>query len=219
MSGILGHGVYSFPEAARLTRLRPQRVREWFAGRSGARKVVFRGDYRAVQGDRAISFLDLVELFVAGQLRDHGVSLQSLRKVHTKLERDLGTSHPFCRREILSDGKNVFVLGLDERGAAEMVEVLSRQKVFVDILLPFLKRINYYSATKLARKWCVTDQVVIDPMICLGKPIVEKAGIATGILAASFEANGRDAGTVADWYRVHQSHVQAAVEFELSLVE
>ena len=63
----------------------------------------------------------------------------------------------------------------------------------------------------------MTDQVVLDPNICLGKPFVENAGIATAILAASFQANGEDAGVVADWYRVRQSHVLAAVEFERSL--
>ncbi len=217
MGIILGNGVYSLTEAARLTHLRPQRVREWFAGRSGTRGVVFRSDYQPVEGDRAISFLDLVELFVAGQLRDHGVSLQALRKVYKRLEKDLDTRHPFGRREILTDGKNVFVLGLDDKGAEEMVEVLSRQKVFVEILLPFLKRIDYDSATRLAKKWFVTDQVVLDPMICLGKPIVEKAGIATAILAASFQANDQDAGIVADWYGVQQGQVLAAVEFERSL--
>ena len=217
MGTILGRGVYSLTEAARLTHLKPQRVREWFAGRGSARGIVFRGDYQPVKGDRAISFLDLVELFVAGQLRDHGVSLQALRKVYKRLEKDLDTRHPFGRSEILTDGKKVFVLGLDDRGAEEMVEILSRQKVFVEILLPFLKRIDYDSATRLAKKWFITDQVVLDPMICLGKPIIEKAGIATAILAASFQANEQDAGVVADWYGVQQSQVLAAVEFERSL--
>jgi hypothetical protein len=55
---ILGHGVYSLPDAAKLTRLKPQRVREWFAvGRSaGARATVFQSDYQSLGGDRAISF-------------------------------------------------------------------------------------------------------------------------------------------------------------------
>ena len=218
MGTILGRGVYSLTsEAARLTHLKPQRVREWFAGRGSSLGMVFRGDYQPVEGDRAISFLDLVELFVAGQLRDHGVSLQALRKVYKRLEKDLDTRHPFGRSEILTDGKKVFVLGLDDKGAEEMVEALSRQRVFVEILLPFLKRIDYDSATRLAKKWLITDQVVLDPKICLGKPIIEKAGIATAILAASFQANDQDAGVVADWYAVQQSQVLAAVEFERSL--
>ena len=203
------------PEAARLTGLGPQRVREWFHGRSKehALKPVFQSDYQSVGGDRAISFHDLIELFVAGQLRDRGVSLQSLRKVYKRLQEDLGTRHPFCRREVLTNHGKVFTLGLDKQGRREMIEVLTRQRVFPDILLPFLKRIDYDEATELAKRWCIANLVVIDPSICLGKPIIEGVGITTAILAASYEANDQDAELVADWYKVHAKHVIAAVEF------
>ena len=216
---ILGHGIYNLSEAARLTSLKPQRVREWFHGRSKTQvlKPVFRSDYQSVGGDRAISFYDLIELFVAGQLRDRGVSLQSLRKVHKRLQTDLKTRHPFCRQEILTKHGQVFTLGLDELGQNEMIEALTRQRVFPDILLPFLKRIDYNEATAMAQRWCIADLVVIDPAICLGKPIVEGVGIATAILAASYEANENNAELVADLFRVHAKHVIAAVEFERSM--
>lgn len=215
----IGHGVYSLAEASRLTGLRSQRAREWFLGRPSEqlRKAFFAGDYPSVLGDRAISFHDLIELFVAGQLRDHGVSLQSLRKVHRQLQKELGVRHPFCRREVLSDGKKVFTLGLDALGQHEMIEILSRQRVFAEILLPFLKRIDYDEATQLARRWMIARMVVIDPAICLGKPIVEPVGIATAILASAYDANGQNAEAVADWYGVHSSHVLAAVDFERNL--
>lgn len=217
--GILGHGVYTLAEAARLTRLKSQRVREWFHGRPKDEvcKPIFRSDYPSVGGDRAISFHDLIELFVAGQLRDRGVSLQSLRKVHKQLQGDLETRHPFCRREVLTLRGRVFTLGLDEQGKDEMIEVLTRQRVFPDVLLPFLRRIDYDEATAMAQRWCIANLVVIDPAISLGKPTVEDTGIATAILAASYEANDRDAELVADWFRVHPKHVIAAVEFERSL--
>ena len=217
--GILGRGVYNLPEAAKLTGLCAQRAREWFLGRPGeaSRKAVFRSDYQSVRGDQAVSFHDLIELYVAGQLREHGVSLQSLRKVHVQLEADLGTRHPFCRSEILSDGRRVFTLGLDVRGRREMIDVLGRQRVFVEILLPFLKRISYDEATQMARRWTIADLVVIDPALCLGKPVVEPVGIATSILAAAYDANGQDAERVAEWYKVHPSHVIAAVAFERTL--
>jgi uncharacterized protein (DUF433 family) len=213
---ILGHGVYSLPEAARLTGLKRNRVREWFFGRPSdrARTPVFRSDYRPVAGDNAISFYDLIELFVAGQLRDHGVSLPSLRKVHKQMQKDLEVRHPFCRREVLTDGKSGFTLGLDEQNKAEMIEVLTHQRVFVDILLPFLKRIDYDEATGLACRWCIADQVVLDPAICLGKPIIGEVGITTAILAAAYHANGNNAELVADWYKIHSKHVIAAVDFE-----
>jgi uncharacterized protein (DUF433 family) len=216
---ILGHGIYNLPEAARLTGLKPRRVREWFQDRpkEDPRKPVFRSDYRSVGGDSAISFHDLIELFVAGQLREHGVSLQSLRKVHARLQLELDARHPFCRRELLTMHGRVFTLGLDERGATEMVEVLTRQRVFPDVLLTFLQRIDYDEATSTARRWSIARLVVIDPAICLGKPIVEDVGIATAVLSASYEANGRDADRVADWFDVHPRYVLAAVEFQNTL--
>ena len=134
------------------------------------------------------------------------------------MERDLKTPHPFCRREVLTDGKKVFTLGLDTQGKEEMIEVLTRQRVFAEILLPFLKRIRYDEVTKLARRWCVTNDVVIDPELCLGKPTVQEIGMATAVLAAAFKANDEDAEIVADWYGISPSHVLAAADFEASLV-
>lgn len=220
VNAILGRGVYGLFEAATLTQLRPTRVREWFCGRSAkeSRTRVFTSDYQSLSEEHAISFLDLIELFVAGQLREHGVSLQSLRKVRAQLKKDLRTKHPFCRREVLSDGKRVFVLGLDLEGRREMIDVLNRQRVFAEILLPFLKKIDYDAVSKLARKWSIADGVVIDPQRCLGKPVIDEIGIKTAILNNAFKANGNNAELVADWYGVLPSHVMAAVNFERSLV-
>jgi hypothetical protein len=184
---ILGKGVYDLTEAARLTGLPRARVKDWFQvrdARPGAGPV-FRSDYEAINGDLAISFLDLVELFIAGQLREHGVSLPCIRRIHSHLGAEWKTRHPFSRSELRSEGKRLFACELDEheRGAVDAVQ--TRQKVFDTVLLPFLKRISYDQATHLARKWSIAPHVVIDPAIGFGKPIIEAAGIATIVLAAA----------------------------------
>ena len=220
MESKLGHGVYSFSEAAQLTELRIARVREWFRGhkRGDARKgVVFCGDYTPVGGDFAISFFDLVDVFVAGQLREHGVSMQTVRKVFARLGADLGTKHPFCRQELESDGREVFLRGIDDCGKDELVEVLTRQRVFPEIILPFLKKIDYDRVRLLALRWRIADQIVIDPSICFGKPVVIGTRIPTGVLAAAFNANHRDFDLVADWYGITPEQVRSAVQFENKL--
>lgn len=215
----VGNGVYTFSEAASLTRLKSQRVREWFRGRPSERRrrPVFQGDYAPVDGDYAISFLDLIDLFVAGQLRDHGVSLQTVRRVYCQLERSLRTKHPFARQELLTDGNEVFTRGLDSKGREEIVHVLSSQKVFPRVILPFLKAIDYSRATRLALRWRIAQMVVVDPAVCFGKPVIEGIAIPTAILSAAYHANGKDAELVADWYDVHSSHVIAAAKFEASI--
>ncbi len=61
------------------------------------RTPLFQGDYRPVDGDLAISFYDLIDVFVAGQLLESmGCPVQTVRrKVYARMESDLGSRHPF----------------------------------------------------------------------------------------------------------------------------
>src|SRR5207249_4923500 len=155
-------------------------------------------------------------VFVAGQLRQAGVPLQILRQVFARLGRQLDTKHPFCRRELLCDGRDVFSRTLDG-GEDVLMHILTDQRVFPDVVLPFLKSIDYDEVTKLAKRWHIADKVVVDPEFCFGKPCMEGVGIPTAILSAAYHANAKDAELVANWYGVHASHVVAAAKFESKL--
>ena len=216
MDVLLGNGIYSIAQAARLTGLRPRRVRDWFVGRptsSRPVKQVFESDYPAMGGEHAISFLDLVELFIGGQLREMGVSLPHIRKAYTNLENRYG-SHPFCSRELLVGGKEIFYRGLDDVEARRIMKAVTDQPYFESIILPFLKNIDYDEATKLAVRWRIAQDVVVDPRIRFGKPIVEEVGISTSVLWSSFYANGENEEMVAEWFGIERRHVRAAVSFE-----
>ncbi len=212
---MLGQGVYGFPEAARLTDLKSITVRAWFKETAGtcSRPPVFESDYPPIDGARAISFLDLVELYAAGRLRDHGLSLQKIRRVHAKMADRLNTKHPFGKRRIFTDGADLFI-GNADGDTEELIDILRDQKAFPEILLPFLKRIEYDDASDLARCWRIADMVVLDPSICYGKPISRQIGISTKILANAYRANDRNVDLVAYWYNIKPKHVRAAVEFE-----
>lgn len=216
---VLGNGVYSVVEAARLTRLRTQRVREWFRGRNTDTRVfrpVFESDYRVLHDEYAISFLDLIELNIAGKLREAGISLHYLRKAYNRLRLEVG-DHPFCQREIYVGGKKIFTRGLDADEAHSVIEAISRQSYFDNIILPFLRRIDYDQQTNLAIRWHIAEMVVIDPGIRFGKPVIEGIGITTSVLRESYYANGADANFVANWFGVDTRYVLAAVAFENSL--
>lgn len=219
LTAVLGKGVYTVGEAARLTQLRPRRVREWFRGRSNSksRTPVFESDFEPVAGDFTISFLDLVDVYVAGQLREHGVSLRNVRRVYDRLGKELKTAHPFCRQELLTDGKIVLTRGLDAAGQEEITEVLTRQRFFPSILLPFLQRIDYDRMTVLAQRWNIAPGVVVDPRLCFGAPTIENAGMPTRILSAAYRANADDAERVGVWYNLSADQVLDAVRFESSL--
>ncbi len=57
---------------------------------------------------RIYSFRDLVALRVAGQLRDAGISLQSLRKVVSALRDMHGLEQPLAETYLVTNGHDVF---------------------------------------------------------------------------------------------------------------
>lgn len=214
----LGLGIYDLREAARLTGLHPARVRRWFVQRpsEASRKPVLKADYSPVGDECPISFLDLIDVFVFGQLRTHGVSLPTLRKVYSRLQADL-KRHPFAHSRLATDGQEVFLRAAGADGREELIEVLHRQRVFPEIIAPFLKQLDYDPVTELANRWRIAEGVVLNPAIALGKPIVDGVFLKTDLLAAAYAANGGDADGVARWYNVSPEDVLTAARFESEL--
>lgn len=215
----LGLGLYDLNEGARLTRLDPKRLRRWFVPppSEASRKPILTPDYPRVKGDTAISFLDLVDVFVFGNLREQGVPLQTLRRVYGRLQRDYGQKHPFAFNRLATDGAEVFLRLSDANGKDQLVEVLTRQMVFPEIIEPFLKQLDYDPVTHLAKRWRIADGVVLNPGISLGKPVIDGVFVRTEVLADAYHANGRNADVVARWYNVGPDDVLAAVRFEAGL--
>lgn len=216
---VVGKGVYSVAEASRLTKLRSQRVREWFRGRESTSRIVkpvFESDYPVYEEDYAISFLDLIELNIGGKLRNANVPLQYLRRVYKHLRKEYG-DHPFCRRAIYVGAKKIFTTGLNEAESSSVIESITKQSYFDTIIMPFLNKIDYDLDTEQAIRWRIADMVVIDPTIRFGKPVVEEVGMSTSILRDSYFANDEDAGFVARWFGIKEDHVMAAVAFENDL--
>lgn len=204
-------GVYTLAEVSRLTRLAPSTLRTWFKGRSDGigNRSVFSSDYEPIDGDFAVSFLDLIEVYVAGQFRNEGVRMAVIRNAHHKLKSEFEVSHPFALESLYTDGHEVI------RKTAEpaLISVSDKQHWFLEFESK-LKRIDYSSTTQLACQWNIADGIVLDPRIHRGKPVIKMTGISTRIIARQYIANDRDAGLVAHLFQIGESDVAHAVSFE-----
>jgi len=216
LATLLGKGVYGFPEAARLARIDVNNARRWFLGRRDypASGPVLRSDVPSVRGKHAISFLDLIDLLVVGRFREHGVPMQTVRKVYGRLRERLGSAHPFSHYKLKSDGRTVFLEVVDDLGDRQLEEVLSGQAAMPRVLDRYLKDIEYGRRTQIAERWNVSPGVVIDPTKNFGKPTAVEAGASTFVLARAFHANGQNAELVADLFATSPQAVLDAVEFE-----
>jgi uncharacterized protein (DUF433 family) len=115
----------------------------------------------------------------------------------------------------LTDGRKLFVyLERESQNRSELIEIVGQQHAIPEVLMPYLKRVDYDNVSRLARQWNIGEEVVIDPTRAMGKPIVRASAMPTAVLAAAYRANGQDTERVADWYGVTAADVEAAVRFE-----
>ena len=212
---MLGEGIYGFSEVARLTGVSPRRIRAWFKGVPHRPGPVIHSDYADMKGaGNLVSFLDMVDALVIGKLRGYKVPLQYLRKVHHALIQEFGLSHPFCHKNIFTDGKQIFIHTAKESGEEILKELLTKQYAFPEILLPFLRQVEYDTDSLLVKRWKISPGIIIDPSRQYGKPIVDSVGIPTVVLTAAYEGNEQNVDAVGDWYGINPKEVSLAVNFE-----
>lgn len=211
---MLGKGVYSIAEAAHLVGVHPARLRTWFVGRPGRQTPFFEPDHTRVGGRIAISFRDLVDAWVASQFRERGLSLQSLRRIHSNLQKRFGDKHGFCHESLKTDGRTVFLHAVDDEGREKLLDLLDNQLLMPKVILPFLEQLDFDPVSHLATRWRIASGVLVDPTINFGKPIVTGSCVATAVLAEAYNANEQNAARVASWFNVSEDDVLEAVRFE-----
>jgi hypothetical protein len=118
---LLNTGLYTVPEAARLTRISTGKIRRWIRGynfRSGQlvhhSDAVWETEIKPLDNKTALSFRDLLELRFVDAFIQAGVSWVTMRRAHAKAQEELQTTHPFCSKRIATDGKSILLQQAEE---------------------------------------------------------------------------------------------------------
>lgn len=223
---LFGVGIYSVSEAARLTRVPPATLRQWLWGRhytaTGKRRFappLWHPQLPEIEDSKVLGFRDLVEIQFVQTFREHGVSLQTIRKALACAMQELEAYYPFSSLRFKSDGKNILAEVIEDPGDRSRVfDVITGQfllEIFFDRLYEGLE---YSKAEGLVRWWPLGKdrQVVLDPKRNFGQPITSQEGVPTSILARALRSE-RSEHAVADWFEVHPNAVRDALEFERHL--
>ena len=222
-SQLLGAGIYTVPEASRLTRVSAARIRRWLKGydfRSRKERhhsnPVWTGQFQAMEDKLAVGFKDLMEIRFVRAFLEKGVNWKTMRAAHIAAKTKLGTDHPFCTHAFATEGREILLQQAQESGDTSLVNITNDQREFQQIVSPFLKELEFDRG--LTRWWPLgrERQVVIDPIRNLGQPTVNRSGVPTRVLARSVKTNG-SIESVARWFEVAPEEVRDAVEFELTL--
>ena len=218
-------GIYTVREASRLTGVSAGRIRRWLRGYSYRWRektynlpALWQAQWEPIGQNIALGFLDLVEVRFVDAFVKAGVTWVMLRRVRQRAQDLFKTSHPFCVRQFVTDGRDVFVELHRETGEPSLLEIVRRQQVFSQIVKPFFKDLEFAQGKGVVRWWPLGSDrlVVLDPTRSFGRPIVAEHGIPTEILAKA-AALCRGNREVARWFEVPEREVRDAVEYEQQL--
>lgn len=222
---LLQTGIYSIPEASRLTRVSTWRIRRWLRGYEFKTKhgrqhspEVWLSQLAPIDSRVALGFLDLLEIHCVDALIKTGVSWKTLRQAHAKAQELFRHRHPFCTNQLMTDGQTIFMTLLEKNDEKTLWDMKDVQRVFDRIIRPFLKNVEFEQGEIPARWWPLgQDQLVaLDPRRNFGQPSIFQDGIPTSVLARSVSANG-SVEEVARWFEISPASVRNAVKFEQSL--
>lgn len=236
LPSLLGIGLYPLREAARLVQLDTRTARRWtegyayeFQGKQRFSRGVMPLALPPADGARDLTFAELLTLRLVRAFRDTGLSLQTIKRVAARASSDFGQPTPFVSRRFRTDGSKVFVelkaepLDSNEPALAkrerELVEVLTGQRAFADVVEPSLFANVEWDDDLAARWWPLGKEhsVLLDPAVSFGAPRIAHTGVPTAALAAAVRAEGggqNAAAAVADWYGVTPADVADALHFE-----
>lgn len=213
---------YSIVDAAGYLRLPVSTLRSWVLGqnyRVGDQPKFFKPVIEiADRKDRLLSFINLVEAFVlTGIRRQHEIPLPKVRKAVDYLRRTFDSRRPLSDEQFETDGVDLFVekvgslIGATQEGQIQMRDVIRDrlERVRRDPKgIP--EKIVLFPARPDTKG---SADVVIDPRLSFGRPVLDRLGVRTAILAERFDA-GDSIETLAREYEAPPEAIQNAIRCE-----
>ena len=206
---------YTIAEAAGYLRLPKSTLRAWMLGQKGFQSVINIAD----KAGRRLSFINLVEAFVlAGIRREHSIPLPKVRAAVAYLRRTFNTKRPLAEDQFATDGVELFVekfgqlVGATQHGQLQLREIIMDRlkhvrrdpKGIPEKIVLFPARGNTAQSV---------GDVVIDPRLSFGRPVLDGYGLRTAIVAERFEA-GEQIEELAKDYDVPPEAIENAIRCE-----
>ena len=112
---LVGIGLYTVPEAARLTKVPQPTIRRWLFGYRTRRNgqyselpPVWESQIAPIDSVTGLGFLDLMEIRFVHAFRDYGVSLNNIRLSVEHACEIFRSDHPFAKKRFQTDGRRIF---------------------------------------------------------------------------------------------------------------
>jgi uncharacterized protein (DUF433 family) len=155
--------------------------------------------------EASVPFIGFAEAFVLSSFRRAGVPLQRIRPAVDVLTKEIGVEHALASRRLYTDGAEVLFDYAERHGEAEVMDLVvlrTRQRQFADVVKDYLRRIDYGGdgwADSVRLPTYANAEVVVDPRVAFGMPLVVEGGARVEDLVDRFQAGDSVAEIAADF--------------------
>lgn len=155
--------------------------------------------------EATVPFIGFAEAFVLSSFRRAGVPLQRIRPAVEVLAKEIGVEHALASKRLYTDGAEVlfdYANKHGEREVMDLVVVRTQQRQFAGVVKDYLKRIHYGGdgwADSVRLPVYGDAEVVVDPQVAFGLPLVVHGGARVEDLVDRFQAGDSVADIATDF--------------------
>ncbi len=155
--------------------------------------------------EATVPFIGFAEAFVLSSFREAGVPLQRIRPAVEVLTKEIGVEHALASRRLYTDGAEVLFDYAERHGDSEVMDLVvlrTSQRQFADVVKDYLRRIDYGGdgwADSVRLPTYANAEVVVDPRVAFGMPLVVDGGARVEDLVDRFNAGDSVADIAADF--------------------
>lgn len=193
----------------------PKSTVQWWARPPGANQSLI--TCFPTRGRQAtVPFIGFAEAFVLTSFRRAGVPLQRIRPAVEALSKEIGVEHALASKRLYTDGAEVLLDYADRTGEREVMEltvVRTQQRQFSEVVKGHLKRIHYGGdgwADSVSLPTYANAEVIVDPKVAFGLPLVVHGGARVEDLVDRFQA-GDSVSEIATDFSVPADQVEDVI--------
>lgn len=210
--------MYSLNEAAHLAGVSTATVRNWLFGYTADERQVSPLFKAPPDQTTFCSFLQLIEIIVAGKFRkaEH-TSFQTVKRAYENARKEWGLEYPFAHLRLKSLGGHIVSL-LSGKPSLQAVDEL-KQWTIPGLVLETIEQIEY--ELELASKWYPIGKkipIVIDPRISAGLPVVEGRGVTVQTIEKRFSIARQSIQFIAKDFELKEPIVEEVVRYSRNVL-
>lgn len=193
----------------------PKSTVQWWARPPGAKHPLITC-FPAHGRSATVPFIGFAEAFVLSSFRRAGVPLQRIRPAVEVLAREIGVEHALASKRLYTDGAEVLFDYASRRGEREVMDLVvirTQQRQFSEVVKEYLKAIHYGGdgwADAVRLPTYANAEVVVDPKVAFGLPLLVHGGARVEDLVDRFQA-GDSVGDIAADFGVLPGEVEDVI--------